>query len=1611
VGLNDLSNRTNVTLSELEDITSGVSAVLADMSDLLEPEAGTTDSTKVEAGQVLQAAISSVVDAAVAIAATLSSFGGENATTNATTLVEITTEALNISVQAVEPQPGKPVSFGGQGAMEDTAIQFEGLDASGSVTISAYTTNTEVVGGSVNDTSSFAGKTLSFSITVNSDGRRLDESEINATTTIALPYVAGTTDSSEAQRRRRLGAGSSGVSDQIGQMSNRQRFEDMNNRLPPPSGALECGSWDESSREWSTTDCSTVELSSKGLGCKCAGQTPGGTYRAIKVPLEVVDDQVEVLSLDPQRREATHCICRKDVEVTLTKTDNASASRNISLDVVQSMASTFRSWRAQLRGEMNVSLVQLPKDEGDASDGLAVRLSAIGLAETPSGYTESATVALEVDADNAAGCNNVSVAFRARIVARTDAKSTVWGWAAPGAPCRDAEPVHKTSVLLGQSLSINFTACDFEGLSVKHTLPTSRKALTDMRKFRALLMSERGPVAAEARGIGNGRYQVAVTPIAIGNYALHLQLGPEGADDASSSDATPADGAVQIEVGCPQHLVHHQGVCVCGFGKEPKYASGTSRSDESNLLPAECVPCGAGHYKSERGNDPCNECQAGSVQPDTGSAKCVACLRGEYQRFNGMAQCGLCDPQTTSSPPFTSCSECDRGTCRYSSEEASTYTCKPCHPLATCPLNSTTVPTIVLNDGAWRLTNRSTALQRCRASGGYSPCIGGDESGVGGEGYCRSGYTGFRCEVCTDGDQFFDAERARCKDCRPPGAYAAIYICLLVLPLLVLWLLSFVERRGNPQGMARTIKKLRVSAKNAALLVKLRIIVGFAQIGAAASTFSIEVPSLLRPLIRALEWLELDIWGELFIPHACLGGYKVYMLITATAPLGLMLAVFIVRLSRRLRRARERALLLALSDTLPWVLGIVLLLSPTVASAAFGAFHCRRVEAVSRPLKHRSFLWSSLDVECDSDEAAEIRAVAYAILAVWAVAPLIGLAILLVRVRRSVLTHTPSRLSSASRVVWQAYEAADIWWAWMDLFRRLFLCGALLFVPEEAAFLRLFAALLFSLVILFMQIFVRPYADKSVEMLAAAVQTVVTILLLGYSYIYVFVRFEALPTDRSTIVWVISFSSPDDVAAVLVALVSTLGAVTFAIAIRVALVDTANSDFILRETRKPPELSKHPGQNFHLFLSHTWNTGQDQCAAIKRQLQLHLPGIKVFLDVDDLRDIGALETSVEKSMVVAIFLSRGYFTSHNCLREVAACSAKSKPIVLVHEADELKGGISLEQARDQCPEEYREYVFDHPGGGERLPYTWHRVREFQMRSLCLIASQMLASSPKYAASSPKRRRLLQGLSGRFGFEIQEEAASSSADAAASGQRKPFRHATVRELELSLPKDPTFDVLGYDQPPVLCVSDHNPGAREIVEELIQCFKPSERPKLDRTYGAERSTESISERSVLERSRSTYFVLYLHSDTWLSDEGAALAQEVQAVLDLRASDEPGRIGIVLLHENDVHRGGCSFARFFQTTPTALLDNGIYSDIAIAMHAEPYREVSFLLAARAIGAKSRVLMRAAQMLTRNTGARNVIRLLRASRDGTVSLSAPAVTLASPPAQEVVAEPEGGS
>ena len=67
------------------------------------------------------------------------------------------------------------------------------------------------------------------------------------------------------------------------------------------------------------------------------------------------------------------------------------------------------------------------------------------------------------------------------------------------------------------------------------------------------------------------------------------------------------------------------------------------------------------------------------------------------------------------------------------------------------------------------------------------------------------------------------------------------------------------------------------------------------------------------------------------------------------------------------------------------------------------------------------------------------------------------------------------------------------------------------------------------------------------------------------------------------------------------------------------------------------------GCQYHLFLSHTWVQGQDQMRVVKRRLLEILPGtfhspLRIFLDVDDLEDIGELESYVDRTCSIMIFL-------------------------------------------------------------------------------------------------------------------------------------------------------------------------------------------------------------------------------------------------------------------------------------------------------------------------------------------------------------------------------------
>ena len=71
----------------------------------------------------------------------------------------------------------------------------------------------------------------------------------------------------------------------------------------------------------------------------------------------------------------------------------------------------------------------------------------------------------------------------------------------------------------------------------------------------------------------------------------------------------------------------------------------------------------------------------------------------------------------------------------------------------------------------------------------------------------------------------------------------------------------------------------------------------------------------------------------------------------------------------------------------------------------------------------------------------------------------------------------------------------------------------------------------------------------------------------------------------------------------------------------------------------------------------------------------------------------------------------------------------------------------------------------------------------------------------------------------------------------------------------------------------------------------------------------------------------------------------------------------IKIVMVHENDVSKGACDFDSFFGRTPQGLIDQGIYKEIAIALHTPPHRTVSLALVAQALGATKDAARQAAR------------------------------------------------
>jgi len=454
-------------------------------------------------------------------------------------------------------------------------------------------------------------------------------------------------------------------------------------------------------------------------------------------------------------------------------------------------------------------------------------------------------------------------------------------------------------------------------------------------------------------------------------------------------------------------------------------------------------------------------------------------------------------------------------------------------------------------------------------------------------------------------------------------------------------------------------------------------------------------------------------------------------------------AIAVWLLSGRADIARRDLARATLGRMLYLAIFVVYLVLPSVSRSIFKARLCESYDINVFTGARRSFLVADLDVLCSDDDPVfrSLGAIFWALFGVWPVlAPLTFLALLL-SIRPAVRAKRISPLARACRFLWRDYDADFLFWEVFDLARKLFLASLVLFIDQEygsSKMLRLVVATVVSALFLAALALARPFKRSDDLYLACVANLLLTCCFCLGTVI------QLCGEDNDQCYQLVGLNDARRASEFVIGLTAAMLVASLTIIILKAVTAVTAPTLRLVATGRAPILELPSGCHFHGFISHAWGTGQDQTHTVVRQLQLLMPGVRIWLDVDNLDDVGKLEESVADSATFIIFLSAGYFRSWNCRRELYAALASKRPFIVVHEADTAKGGASIQALRDECrescvevappaypsysgPDEVLACVFD-----EADPIVWVRVHDFQVESLKEIALRMLRHTPYYA---------------------------------------------------------------------------------------------------------------------------------------------------------------------------------------------------------------------------------------------------------------------------------------
>ena len=729
------------------------------------------------------------------------------------------------------------------------------------------------------------------------------------------------------------------------------------------------------------------------------------------------------------------------------------------------------------------------------------------------------------------------------------------------------------------------------------------------------------------------------------------------------------------------------------------------------------------------------------------------------------------------------------------------------------------------------------------------------------------------------------------------------------------------------------------------------------------------LPMSVRQLLARFQIaVTLGFSDELLVgPLKCLGGdgYASQLLAYILAPLvpvALVILVYAARASREgpntVQPAGCAALIWRCADGIgdvlirsaPFALRIAFFAYPFVSRKAFAVFSCHDFG-----VEVGKWLVADVGLQCGSPEHESAKHLALFGICLYPVGLLLMNAALLFCARRSIRRGLPSMLADAIAFLHHEFQPQFFWWELCEMVRRFFLVGVMV-VVKPGSLGQLSLATLFSFLYLVVQLQAAPYA----KVFDNYVALVASIGLVGIFLCAVIFKMERL-ADLPAVIRILpdqvhaQFEVPADQLTIIL-FASILGAIILTGLLlviqvaqererqRIARRDALARRLRVEDTDELVLLPELPRGSYHLFLSHVWRTGQDPMRIVKERLLQMIVNARVFLDVDDLSS-GRGSEFVDRSSLILVFATDGYFGSVNCMRELLRAVLMRKPIFTLVETEDKAGRLTRQQVREQLVracQRFREWGLlaeveewvqagKLPPGVTTIPTAdvlyaslfppgtvaieWNRIGAFQDVSMRAIAQRLLETD--------RRQRGHQ----LFGF-------TRSLRRTGSATRLPS-YFVQGELAHEKPqkRSPRMGCASH-----CYVAPGNPGARELIDEVSANF-----PWLALSY-----TQDLT-----QLSRCEHLLLYLNKQTWTrGDASEALADEVIAAF------EQG-VHVMLaweaIGEGQEARGGVKFEMMFAcdagATPERLLQRDVYREIALTLKGGPFRYTSLVALAKAL------------------------------------------------------------